>query len=126
DAAFAALENAVRTGDYLAISAITWTEILTDAALGHREEAMVRGFVADFAVKILVVDAGIAERAARIRARQVERTGGDRPGWTGARRDALIHATADAHPDVQCVVGGDARWTRICRPLDVAFVRLRG
>lgn len=124
-AASEAVAGAVRGGERLTISAVSWTEILTGAALGHREDAIVRGFVADFAVEILPVDAAVAERAARIRARHVERTGSGRRRSTVAPPDALILATADVHAGVDRVMGGDARWTRVCRSLDVTFVRLR-
>jgi len=125
-AAHTEVGKAVRAGDYLAISAVTWTEILTGAALGRREEATVRGFVADFGVEILPVDGTVAERAARIRGRHLERLADGRRRFTVAPPDALILATADTHPHVDRVIGGDARWTRLCRSLDVAFVRLRG
>jgi predicted nucleic acid-binding protein len=126
DAAYIAVAKAVRSGDYLAISAVTWTEVLTGAALGHREESIVRGFAADFAIAILPVDAAVAECAARIRGRHVERGSGSPPRSTVAPPDALILATADTHPEVGRVIGGDARWMRICRSLGVSFVRLRG
>jgi predicted nucleic acid-binding protein len=125
-AAFAAVGAAVRRGEYLAISAVTWTEILTGAMLGHREETTVRGFVNDFAIEVLPVDAAIAERAARIRGRHTERRTGGRRRSTVAPPDALILATADLHPEIRRVMGGDARWTRVCRSLDVSFVRLSG
>jgi predicted nucleic acid-binding protein len=126
DAASAAIGDAVRGGDYLAISTITWTEILTGAALGHREEGIVRGFVADFGIQILPVDATVAECAARIRGRNVERTPDGRRRSTITPPDALILATAEIRPDIERVLGGDARWMRVCRSLDVSFVRLRG
>lgn len=126
DAAHAAIGATVRAGDYLAISAVTWTEILTGAGLGHREETIVRGFVADFAIDIVPVDTAIAERAARIRSRHVERGVGGRRRSTVAPPDALILATADVHAAIERVMGGDARWTRVCRSLDASFVRLRG
>jgi predicted nucleic acid-binding protein len=125
-AAAAGIERAVRGGDYLAVSAVSWTELLTGAALGHREEAVVRGFVADFAIAIVPIDAAVAERAARIRGRHSERMPNGRRRSTIKPPDALILATADLHPDVSHVMGGDAQWTRICRSLDVAFLRLRG
>ena len=124
-AAYAAIGNAVRAGDYLAISAVTWTEILTGAVLGHREEAIVRSFVADFAIEIMPVDAAVAERAAVIRGRHAQRAAGGRRRSTIAPPDALILATADVHLAVDRVMGGDARWTRVCRSLDVSFVQLR-
>lgn len=115
----------VRAGSPLAISAVTWMEILTGAALGHREQTIVRGFVADFAIAILPVDAGIAERAARIRARSARSPAGAASRPTISPPDALILATADVEPDIDRVVGGDARWTRVCRSLRVSFVPLR-
>lgn len=122
----AAIAGAVRAGDYLAISAVTWTEVLTGVVLGHGEEATVRGFVADFGIEVLPVDTAVAEGAARIRGRHAEAAAGGRRRSTVAPPDALILATADVHPDVERVMGGDARWTRVCRSLNVTFVRLRG
>jgi predicted nucleic acid-binding protein len=125
EAAGAAVGDAVRGGSFLAISAVTWTEVLTGAKLGHREEGIVRGFVTDFAVEILPVDAAVAERAAQLRARHTEPGGADgRRRSTLKAPDALILATADAHPDVKTVVGGDTRWARVCRSLGVMFARL--
>jgi predicted nucleic acid-binding protein len=124
EAAAAAIEDAVRAGHFLALSAVTWTEVLTGAKLGHREEAIVRGFMADFAADVLRVDAMVAERAAHIRARHAERTGASGGRSTVKAPDALILATADVHPDIETVIGGDARWARICRSLDVRFARL--
>lgn len=124
-AAYAAIGDAVRAGDYLAISAVTWTEVLTGVILGHREETTVRGFVADFGIKVLPVDTAVAERAARIRGRHAEHAASGRRRSTIAAPDALILATADVHPDIERVIGGDARWTRVCRSLDTSFVRLR-
>jgi predicted nucleic acid-binding protein len=125
EAAAAAVGDAVRGGSFLAISAVTWTEVLTGAKLGHREEGIVRGFVTDFAVEILPLDAVVAERAAQLRARHTERG-----GTSGRRRstlkapDALILATADVRADVETIIGGDARWKRVCRSLDAAFAGL--
>jgi len=126
DAAFTAIAGAIRAGDHLAISAVSWTELLTGAELGHREEAVLRGFVADFAMEILPVDRAVAERAARIRGRHAERTGGGPRRSTVAPPDALILATAAERASIERVIGGDARWTRVCRSLGVSFVRLRG
>lgn len=126
DAAAAAIGRAVRTGSSLAISAVTWTEILTGATLGRREEAIVRGFAADFAIAILPVDPAVAERAARIRGRSAERLPSGRRRSTIPAPDALILATADLDARVDRVIGGDARWTRACRSLDVTFVQLNG
>jgi predicted nucleic acid-binding protein len=125
EAASRAIASAIRGGERLAISAVSWMEILTGALLGHREELTVRGFLADFAIQALPVDVAVAERAARIRARHAERAGDGRRRSTIRPPDALILATADVHPDVDRVMGGDARWTRVSRSLGVAFVRLR-
>jgi predicted nucleic acid-binding protein len=124
-AAYAAIAGAVRASDYLAISAVTWTEILTGVVLAHSEEATVRGFVADFGIEVLPVDTAVAEEAARIRGRHAEPAAGGRRRSAVAPPDALILATADVYPHVARVMGGDARWTRVCRSLNVAFVRLR-
>ena len=121
DAAYTAIGRAVRAGDYLAISAVTWTEILTGAVLGHREEATVRGFVADFGIEIFPVDAIVAESAARIRGRHVERTGDGRRRSTVAPPDALILATAHVHPDVERSWAGRPLGSRV--PLARRVVR---
>lgn len=84
-----------------------------------------RGFASDFAIEISPVDAAVAERAARIRGRLAERAAGGRRRSSVAPRDALILATADGHAQVDRVMGGDARWTAICRSLTVSLVRLR-
>lgn len=125
DAASRAIGDAIRGGERLAISAVTWMEILTGARLGHSEEATVRGFIADFAIEALPVDTAVAERAAQIRGRHTERTGDGRRRSTVTPPDALILATADVHPEITHVMGGDARWSRASRSLRVAFVRLR-
>jgi predicted nucleic acid-binding protein len=78
-------------------SAVTFAEVLVGAHLEHQDEGVVRGFFDDLVAEILPVDATTAERAARLRA--------DHKSLR--MPDALILATADAHPDVDVVLTGD-------------------
>src|SRR5258707_7945213 len=63
-----AIESALRSGSGLAISVVSWAEILNGAKQGHHDEGAVREFVADFGVEILPVTTAIAEHAARLQA----------------------------------------------------------
>jgi predicted nucleic acid-binding protein len=85
----------------LAVSAVTFAEVLTGAKLGHHDETVVRRFLTEVVGARLPVDDEVAERAAELRA--AER----------ALRmpDALILATADLHADA--VLTGDARWPAV-------------
>ena len=97
--AVATIERTVKGGRGLAVSAISWTELLYGAGLGHRDETVVREFVDDFGVRILAADARVAERAA-----EIQRSGRLRTP------DALILAAADVDQDVDLVICGDAKW----------------
>lgn len=78
----------VAASDSLAISATTLAEVLTGVRLGHHDEAVVRGFVADLITAVIPVDEEVAEMAARIRAE------------TSLRMpDALVLATALTQAD---------------------------
>lgn len=122
-AAASVIAALLRDGSRLAISAVTWAEMLNGAHRGHHDERIVRGFVADLAVSILPVDAAVAERAALLQARYAE---------IGAKRDAprlrtpdvLILGTASLAPDVDAVVCGDAKWLNV-PGVDVAIALLR-
>jgi predicted nucleic acid-binding protein len=85
--------------DTLAVSVITYAELLTGVGLGHHDESAVRGFFAQLIDSVYSVDRAVAERAAELRSR------------TPSLRmpDALILATADLH-HADIVVTGDDRW----------------
>jgi predicted nucleic acid-binding protein len=109
DEAVAKVEAALRAGMTPAISAITWAELLHGAALGHREEAAVRGFVTDFGVAIVAVDAAVAERAAALQVAYARRSRGGRLKTP----DALILASADLDANVERVICGDDQWPKV-------------
>ena len=101
DALHASADSAIRglAGEQsLVVSVITYAEVLTGARLGHHDENVVSGFFTDLISEVLSVDVAIADKAARLRARQK------------ALRmpDALILATAEATPEVLRIVSGDA------------------
>jgi predicted nucleic acid-binding protein len=79
-------------------SAVTFSEVLVGAHLAHQDEEVVRGFFDDLVAEILPIDKATAERAARLRA--------DHKALR--MPDALILAAADAHPDVDVILTGDA------------------
>jgi len=82
----------------LAISAITFAEVLTGVRLGHHDETLVGGFFADLITVVTPVDEEVAETAARIRAE------------TGLRMpDSLVLATALVQLDVSALITGDAK-----------------
>ena len=111
-AAVTEIEAAVRGGSALAISAVSWAELLHGAFIGHHDESDFRELVADFGIAILPVDESVAERAAELQARFA------RSGPRGTRRklrtpDALILATADLEPDLDAVIAGDDQWPTV-------------
>lgn len=108
-----AIEGAVRDGDGLALSAVSWAEMLNGAYGGHHDEAHVREFMADFGVLILSVDEDVAERAAGLQ-HEFRRAGNTRESERKLRTpDALILATADVEPEVRQVIGGDDKWSKL-------------
>ncbi len=108
-----AVEGAIRSGSPLAISAVSWAEILNGAYQGHHDVGTVRGFVADLGVAILAVDVDVAERAAWLQAEYA----GTRRGGTEIPKlrtpDALILATAALYGDIDTVVCGESKWSRV-------------
>lgn len=97
----------------LAVSAVTIAEVLTGAKLGHHDETILRGFLAEIIGTRFSVDQQVAERSAELRAaNHVLRT-----------PDALILATGDLHADV--LVTGDVRWTKL-RDVGCAVVAISG
>lgn len=106
------VEGLLRAGSPLAISAVTWAEVLRGAHQGHHDEEMVRGFVADFNVAIVAVDAEVAEQAATLQAQYAKTS---RKHETPKLRtpDALILATAVLYADIDTVVCGDGQWLSV-------------
>ena len=96
----------------LAVSAVTFAELLTGAKLGHHDEPLLRRFLMEVVATRIPVDEQVAERAADLRA-------GRR---TLRMPDALILATGDLHADV--VVSGDRRWRAV--EVGCAIVALDG
>ena len=62
------IEELLRAGTRLAISAITWSETLSGALQGHQPEDAVREFLEDFSIAALAVDQAVAEQAAALQA----------------------------------------------------------
>jgi predicted nucleic acid-binding protein len=111
-AAASEIEATLRGGSALAISAISWTELLHGAFIGHHDEEGFRRFVTDFGIAILPVDELVAERAAELQADFA------RSAPRAARRrlrtpDALILATADVDPEIDAVIAGDDQWPKV-------------
>ncbi len=106
------IEELLRAGTRLAISAVTWAEVLNGAYQGHHDERIVRGFVADLGVSILPVDAEVAEHAAFLQSRYAA-SGSRRETPRLRTPDALILATASLLDTVQTVVCGDGKWRNV-------------
>jgi predicted nucleic acid-binding protein len=121
DALHQAADEAVRRlvrERMLAISAVTYAEILTGVRLEHHGDEEVRGFVADLIGEVVSVNDVVAERAAELRADDL---GAHRRRSRPPLRlpDALILATAELHPEIDLLVTGDGRWARIAGLRDV-------
>lgn len=102
EAADAAIRDLAR-GQRLLVSAVTYAEVLTGARLGHHDEDRVAGFFDELISDVLPVDAVVADKAAALRA-----------GSKSLRMpDALILATAEIDPDVELVVTGDVKITKV-------------
>lgn len=102
DAADAAVREFAR-GQRLAVSVVTYAEVLTGARLGHHLEDDVAGFFRGLLSAILSVDVAVADKAADLRSR-----------FKSLRMpDALILATAETDPDVDLIVTGDQQLTKV-------------
>jgi predicted nucleic acid-binding protein len=111
-AAVQVVEELLRNGSSLAISAVSWAELLNGAHQGHHDEHTVRGFVEALGMSIMPVDAAVAERAASLQARHAA-TGTKRGRPRLRTPDALILATAAVADEIDAVVCGDAKWTTV-------------
>jgi predicted nucleic acid-binding protein len=112
DSAVDAIESAMRAGTSLAMSAVTWSETLHGALLGYFPQAELREFVADFGIAILAVDAAVAEQAAALQ-KAYRNTTKKVPRPRLRTPDALILATSLIYPEIDTVVGGDEKWTKV-------------
>lgn len=102
DAADAAIRDLVRE-QRLLVSVVTYAEVLTGARLGHHDEDQVASFFAELISDVLPIDVAVADKAADLRA-----------GSKSLRMpDALILATAEIDPDVELVVTGDVKITKV-------------
>lgn len=103
-AATAAVERELEERQTLALSAVSWMEVLTGAERASGSAFDGDRFLERGGIPVLSVDRAVAETAAGIRRRAAR----------GRRRirtpDALVLGTADAHPDVDRVLTADAQW----------------
>ncbi len=102
DAADATIRELVHK-ERLLISVVTYAEVLTGVRLGHHVEEQVSGFFTKLISELLPIDLEVAARAADLRA----------ASKSLRMPDALILATADTHPEVDLVVSGDVRATKL-------------
>jgi predicted nucleic acid-binding protein len=100
-------------GGFFCVSAVTYAELLAGVWLGHHPEELVEGFVHDFGVEVIPVDALIAAHAAEIRSGHTETTGGGRRRPAIKLPDALILATAATNLDIGLLVVADRRWAKV-------------
>lgn len=119
-----AIESAMRDGASLAMSAVTWSETLHGALLGYVPERVLRDFVEGFGIEILAVDADVAEQAASLQ-KAYRATSRKEPRPRLRTPDALILATSLVYADIDVIIGGDAKWTRV-PGVDAEIVRLEG
>jgi predicted nucleic acid-binding protein len=108
-----AIESALRSGSGLAISAVSWTEILNGAKQGHHDEDAIREVVADFGVEILPVTTVVAEQAARLQAGYAASGSRRRDKPRLRTPDALILATGEVFADVEQVLSGEPKWAKV-------------
>lgn len=103
-AAADAIERELDARQTLALSAVSWAEVLSGAARVSGAGFDGDRFLERGGIPVLPVDRAVAETAAVIRRRAAR----------GRRRvrtpDALVLGTADAHPDVDRVLTADAQW----------------
>lgn len=88
---------------HLAVSVVTYSEVLTGATLDHHDADVVKGFLTEVVTQIIPVDIAIADRAAELRATV----------RSLLLPDALIVATADLDPELDLFLTGDQRITKL-------------
>jgi predicted nucleic acid-binding protein len=102
DAADAAIRDLIGK-ERLLVSVVTYAEVLTGARLGHHDEHQVKGFFSDLISDVLPVDVEVADIAADLRSRRKSLR----------MPDAMILATAEIQPEVDLIVTGDLRMTKL-------------
>lgn len=107
-----AIESTVSAGTSLAISAVTWSEVLNGSLLGSLPEDELREFIADFGIAILDVDVDVAEQAAALQ-NAYRQTGKKEPRPKLRTPDALILASSVVYNEVEIVICGDGKWTKV-------------
>ena len=112
DSAVRAIETAMRSGKSLAMSAVTWSETLHGALLGYVPEAELREFVRDFGIEVLDVDVDVAEQGAALQ-KAYRDTSSKEPRPRLRAPDALILATSLVYGDIDTVICGDEKWTKV-------------
>ncbi len=108
DALHGAADGAIRDlvrEQQLLVSVVTYAEVLTGARVGHHDEDQVRGFFTGLISAVLPVDVVVADMAAELRSRLKSLR----------MPDALILATAETNPDVDLIVTGDSRATKVSK-----------
>jgi predicted nucleic acid-binding protein len=112
ESAAQAIESAVRGGASLAISAVTWSEVLHGALLGYFPEDALRELAEDFGIEVLAADAEVAEAAAALQ-KTYRETSNTEPRARLRTPDALILATAHVYAHVDTVICGDEKWPNV-------------
>ncbi len=103
-----AVEVEVAKHQRLAISAVTWSELLTGGGLLRGNTALEHEFISDAGVLILNADRAVAERAAELKVAYMKKRGGRLK-----TPDALILATGSVYPGIDRVLVADAQWAKI-------------
>jgi predicted nucleic acid-binding protein len=111
-AAVAEVERALGARTGLALSAITWSELLHGALIGHQREEVLLEFADDFDVEVLAADVGVANRAAELQGSYAQQSRRGKPRKLKTP-DAFILATADVEPEVETIICGDEKWAKI-------------
>lgn len=119
-----AIEATVRSGTSLALSVISWSELLHGAVLGHHPEDAVRDFVEDFGVEVLGANLDTAEHAAALQDayHKTSKRGESRKLRTP---DALILATYRQYASVDSIICGDGKWSKVpgINPADLTMLK---
>ncbi len=119
-ASVAALEAEVDDRQHLALSAVSWSEVLTGVGLQGAGADQVRAFLYKGRIAIIGIDQAVAEYAAELRVDHYRRSRGGRLKTP----DALILATGAIHPRINRILAADAQWAKV--PIAGATVTVVG
>lgn len=108
-ASVAALEAEVDNRQYLALSAVSWSEVLTGVGLRGAGADQARAFLKRGRIAIIGIDQAVAEYAAELRVAHHRRSRGGRLKMP----DALILATGAIHPGIDRILVADAQWAKV-------------